>query len=110
MKRVLYSLAIAGLLPFFFSRAAIAQPHQLQAPVNSGQFNQLSRDLTRPSVDDFFEQGREQLEQEIDILLKRRLLLSEGLLKIDEKLQVPQDFTNFESPNLPVNQDSDRLQ
>lgn len=100
MKRILSGLAIAGLLPVFLCDPAFAQSRPLPERLTPGQLQRFSRDLTRPNIDDFFERGQRQLEREIDLLLRRRILLSEGILKIDEKLQLQQDFSNFERPNL----------
>jgi hypothetical protein len=108
MKRILYGLAIAGLLPILISIPAVAQSRPLPERLTPDQLQRFSRDLTRPSIDDFFERGQRQLEREIDILLQRRILLSEGILKIDPNLKLQQDFNNFERPNLPM--DNDRAQ
>ena len=42
-------------------------------PLTSAQAQGLSRDLTRSSSQDFFVQGHEQLEREIQILSQKRL-------------------------------------
>ncbi len=60
--------------------SAFARPDS--PPLNPAQAQQLSRDLTRSSSQDFFLQGQERLEREIQILTKRRAAANKPLLKV----------------------------
>lgn len=63
-------LTLAGLLTG--SKAAIARPHS-GASLSSHQLSRFSRDLHQPSPsEDFFRQGRLQLEREIQLRQTRK--------------------------------------
>ncbi|GAP94457.1 hypothetical protein [Leptolyngbya sp. NIES-2104] len=51
----------------------------------------ISRDLTPPNSQDFFNQGREQFEREIRRLNERSQQKQENLLKVDPATRYPED-------------------
>lgn len=53
----------------------------------------IVRDLTPRSSQDFFNQGREQLEREIRLLNQRSQQQQENLLKVDPATRYPEDQT-----------------
>ncbi len=54
------------------------------------QLNRLGRDLAPTNSQDFFRQGRAQLEREIQILEQTRAATSRSLLKIDPATRPPE--------------------
>lgn len=80
LKQIIPSLSLA--MSVGFQPAASAQmltASQIQQQINSGLF--------RSNSQDFFLQGNRQLEQEIKILLQKRLTSEEEILEIDKKLR-----------------------
>jgi len=67
-------------------------------PLTPLQTQHLSHDLTQTNSQDFFRQGHEMLEREIQILAHRRLSSTKPLLKIDEVTQVEKDRSPSNSP------------
>jgi hypothetical protein len=97
MKRCFHGLlAIASLTGFSaYCSPAIAEP---QAPLTrfaSPRLEQVYRDLVRSGSDDFFRQGREQFEREIQPLNNPQS--REPLLKVNRDLQ-PQQAPIFDEP------------
>lgn len=70
---------------------AIANPAMAQSlpTFTPQQLNRLSRDLTPFNSQDFFRQGRSQLEQEVQRLERVQSRNSNPLLKIDPATQSP---------------------
>lgn len=63
------------------------------------QIQQLNRGLVRSSSQDFFEEGRRQLDKEIEIVVQRRLTSAKELLKIDKQLRVNCTADDCYNPN-----------
>ena len=78
LKQIIPSLWLA--LSFGFPVAVSAQP------LTPTQIQQINSGLFPSNSQDFFRQGNRQLEQEITILLQKRLT-SEGEILEDEKLR-----------------------
>ena len=55
---------------------------------SQAQAQQLSQDLVESESQEFFRQGKERLQKEIQILEQRRLSSTQPILKIDEEPQV----------------------
>lgn len=92
--------AVIALAPMLLpDQVVLAQSHP-SVRLTPAQTQQLSRDLVRFSSQDFFNQGRQQLESEIKILTQRRLFLRAEVLKISQDLQLQRDFSKFESPSI----------
>lgn len=72
-------LAFVGSLGM--ATTVIAQSRSVSLPANL-PVNRISRDLTRSPSEDFFQQGRLQLEREIQHLAKNRELLNQEVLKV----------------------------
>ncbi len=97
MKPTTYSLtAVLALLAGLWSSVAIAQPPAIR--FTPSQLQQLSGGLYHTNSQDFFEQGQQQLENEIKLLDRRDQFLKEGVLKISEDLQIQSDFSQYEHP------------
>jgi hypothetical protein len=63
---------------------------QLLPNLTPQQIQQFGRDLTPRNSDDFFRQGRDQLEREIQLLDRRVLSPDQTKLKIDPALRDPE--------------------
>ncbi len=97
MKPIIYSLtAVLALLPGLWSSVAIAQSPPIR--FTPSQQQQLSGGLYHTSSEDFFNQGQQQLENEIKLLERRDQFLKEGVLKISEDLQIRSDLSQYERP------------
>ncbi len=74
-----------------------------ESPLTPAQANQFSRDLV-PSTpsQDFFRQGQQRIEREIQLLLQRRNASSEELLRINVNSQAELDrLPQLQQDNLP---------
>lgn len=79
LKQIIPSLSLAMSLGF--------QPAASAQVLTASQIQQINSGLFRSNSQDFFLQGNRQLEQEIKILLQKRLTSEEEILEIDEKLR-----------------------
>lgn len=84
------ALVLTSVSSLSLQSPVAAQP---QKPSLTPQQTQtFFNDLFPSSSQDFFRQGREKLEREIEILTQRRLFLKEPVLNVDDVPQV-QDFS-----------------
>lgn len=81
---------IVPIVTLMFSTPGFAQ-----AIPNLSNFDRqrIVRDLTPTHSQDFFNQGREQLEREIRLLNERPQQKQENLLKVDPATRYPEDQT-----------------
>ncbi|UBF24097.1 hypothetical protein K9N68_20515 [Kovacikia minuta CCNUW1] len=100
MKLTVYSVFITlSLTPLMAKDAAFAQVRP-SVQLTPAQVQQISRDLVRSNSQDFFQQGRRQMEEEVETLTRKRLFLQEGVLKISQDLSIQQDLSQFERPTI----------
>jgi len=81
------------------TRQALAATPGERTFITPAQANQFSRDLIRSDSQDFFNQGRERLEREIQILNQERFSPSTPLLKVEENLK-GENISPVTSPSL----------
>ncbi len=100
-------LSTAIMAPVLNQAIATAQPVPPVLPPSV--VNSLSRDLSAPNGNNFFQQGQQQMEQEIQRLLQSRNQPEPALLRIPtQTLQIrelsnpPTDITPVPSPNAPT--------
>ena len=79
-KQIILSLGVATSL-------VLSVPAVLADPLTPSQIQQVNSGLFRSNSQDFFEQGRRQLEREIEILLQQLLTSDKQILEIDEELR-----------------------
>ncbi|MBD2022489.1 hypothetical protein H6F43_20115 [Leptolyngbya sp. FACHB-36] len=104
MQRLLYTATIA--LGFLLLGSSASNAGPAIDRLTPTQIQQFSRDLVRPSSRDFFEEGQRQLDREVQLLTQQRLF-TEGLLKVSQDVNLPQDLTPFERllpPASPIKQ------
>jgi hypothetical protein len=85
LNRSYFTISAVGLL-------LTTQPADAQSLPNltPQQIQRFGRDLTPRNSDDFFREGRDQLEREIRLLDRRVLSLDQTKLKIDPALRDPE--------------------
>ncbi|MBE9012335.1 hypothetical protein IQ250_19235 [Pseudanabaenaceae cyanobacterium LEGE 13415] len=84
---------IIPIVPLIASRPVVAQAIPNLSNLDR---QRIIRDLTPTNSQDFFNQGREQLEREIRLLNERSQQRQENLLKVDPATRYPED----QSPRL----------
>lgn len=62
-------------------------PPVFAVPLTTNEINEINSGLLRSTPQDFFEEGRRQLDAEIVILLRGLLTSPEKILRIDEDLR-----------------------
>lgn len=90
VNKILYRLTIASVMVSagcLQTGQALASTRGERTFITPAQAHQFSRDLIRSDSQDFFNQGRERLEREIQILNQQRFSSSTPLLKVDENLK-----------------------
>lgn len=98
MKRLIYPLLAIVLLPAWSTGAAIAQPVPQVPRLTPAQLQRFSRDLVPSSSEEFFRQGRETLEQEVQRLRQPHRFSSDQILKISQDVTIQHDLLQFERP------------
>jgi len=78
---------------FFLTVQTSANAEQAFPPLTPTQAQHLSRDLVPGSSQDFFRQGKDSIEREIQILRQRQLSSTQPILKIDSVLLIKRPFT-----------------
>ncbi|WP_331001380.1 hypothetical protein [Nostoc sp. WHI] len=78
---------------FFLTVQTSANAEQAFLPLTPAQAQHLSRDLVPHSSQDFFRQGKDSIEREIQILRQRQLPSTQPVLKIDPVLLIKRPFT-----------------
>lgn len=81
--------------------SAIARPIAPLSRFTPAQIQRLSRDLNRSNAEDFFRQGQEKLEREVQLLNRKRNLLTDELLKVDPPIQMQRDPSSSERSERP---------
>ncbi|MEA5602697.1 hypothetical protein [Nostoc sp. UHCC 0252] len=78
---------------FLLAVQTSANAQQSLPNLTPAQAQSLSRDLVPSSSQDFFRQGRESMEREIQILRQRQLPSMKPILKIDSVQQIKKPHT-----------------
>lgn len=94
MTRLLYGIKflLLAIAPWgLVVSPAIARPVINLPSLPAYQINRLARDLTHSPSEDFFRQGRLQLEQEIQLARKRQQLTAE-ILKVNPDLRKSEEM------------------
>ena len=84
---------------FFFAIDTSANAEQPLSSLTSAQAQRLSRDLVPYNSQDFFRQGKNSFEREIQILRQRRLRSIKPVLKIDSVPQIKRPHIQ-QNPNI----------
>lgn len=72
---------------FLVISSLLSTPAVWADPLTPSQIQQVNSGLYRSNSQDFFEQGRRNLEAEIEKLLRRILMSERPILEIDEELR-----------------------
>jgi hypothetical protein len=95
MKPILTSITTVTALVFsaawLLGEQTAASAGQEAPTLTPSQAQQLQRDLVPHNSQDFFRQGQERIEREIQLLSESQRASSEPLLKINVNTQTPQD-------------------
>lgn len=102
-----FQASLAFVAPLGFAIGWLSLPTSVNAQTaprsfTPSQLQQLRNDLIRTQSEDFFREGAEQFEREIELLTREIFLSSESLLKVDPNLQMETDLTQFEAPLDPT--------
>ena len=98
LKKILPSLATTTLLSLTSVLIVSLPTLAIAIP------GRVTNGLYRSSSEEFFQQGRRQLDREIKIILERRLTEPENLLEISDELLQQQERSPLENYNISPNE------
>jgi hypothetical protein len=73
----------------------------LNSVAQAQQFDSIQGALAYPtSAERFFQEGRDKFDEEVKNIIEKRLVFSETLLQVREKLQIQKNLQRLEDPRL----------